>query len=143
MKAKVEAAVAPPFDDGFNVTASNRMKRGTEVKVNCETHFPKIGCVLTSGFNAEGGKMVRRFSRVDAISLSLSLSLSSRGRSRFYLLSTVSTSVRLVFSPMMRSLRKTGKSLHARRRAKCTYKISSGTFAHPRRRDSTHNSVRV
>ena len=60
VKAKVEAAVAPPFDDGFNVTASNRMKRGTEVKVNCETHFPKIGCVLTSGFNAEGGKMVRR-----------------------------------------------------------------------------------
>jgi len=57
VKAKVEAAVAPPFDDGFNVTASNRMKRGTEVKVNCETHFPKIGCVLTSGFNAEGGKM--------------------------------------------------------------------------------------
>ena len=111
VKAKVEAAVAPPFDDGFNVTASNRMKRGTEVKVNCETHFPKIGCVLTSGFNAEGGKMVRRFSRVDAISLSLSLSLSSRGRSRFSILyRRYLTSVRLVFSPMMRSLRKTGKS---------------------------------
>jgi len=59
VKAKVEAAIAPPVDDGFNITASNRIKRGNEVKVNCETHFPKIGCVLTSGFNAEGGKLVR------------------------------------------------------------------------------------
>jgi len=59
VKAKVESGFLHPQADEnqFNVTASQRMRKGAEMKVNCETHFPKIGHVLTSAFACEGGKL--------------------------------------------------------------------------------------
>lgn len=81
VKAKVESGFLHPQADEnqFNVTASQRVRKGAEMKVNCETHFPKIGHVLTSAFACEGGKLVR-FSLICSIlavinSPSLSLSL--------------------------------------------------------------------
>lgn len=61
VKAKVESGFLHPQADEnqFNVTASQRVRKGAEMKVNCETHFPKIGHVLTSAFACEGGKLVR------------------------------------------------------------------------------------
>ena len=61
VKAKVECGMLHPQADEnqFNVTASQRVRKGAEMKVNCETHFPKIGHVLTSAFACEGGKLVR------------------------------------------------------------------------------------
>ena len=48
VKAKVESGFLHPQADEnqFNVTASQRVRKGAEMKVNCETHFPKIGHVL-------------------------------------------------------------------------------------------------
>ncbi|CAL6373400.1 unnamed protein product [Bathycoccus prasinos] len=59
VKAKVETGFLHPQADEnqFNVTASQRVRKGAEMKVNCETHFPKIGHVLTSAFACEGGKL--------------------------------------------------------------------------------------
>ncbi|CAL6384353.1 unnamed protein product [Bathycoccus prasinos] len=59
VKAKVESGFLHPQADEnqFNVTASQRVRKGAEMKVNCETHFPKIGHVLTSAFACEGGKL--------------------------------------------------------------------------------------
>ncbi|CAL6381969.1 unnamed protein product [Bathycoccus prasinos] len=59
VKAKVETGFLHPQADEnqFNVTASQRVRKGAEMKVNCETHFPKIGHVLTSLFACEGGKL--------------------------------------------------------------------------------------
>jgi len=59
VKAKVESGFLHPQADEnqFNVTASQRVRKGAEMKVNCETHFPKIGHVLTSLFACEGGKL--------------------------------------------------------------------------------------
>lgn len=59
VKAKVESGFLHPQADEnqFNVTASQRVRKGAEMKVNCETHFPKIGHVLTSLFACEGRKL--------------------------------------------------------------------------------------